>query len=124
MDRWIEFEVNITLKINRGSFGIEYERQGTFRFCAQSERDAVAIAGHHVKDAKTSIDVTRMVQVVGAIPVQPDRSDECLYQDHDLCNFSWCRCPHHSAVQFRVEHPRVKSLTECASELEEMEAIA
>lgn len=80
MNRWIEFEISIVHKISRGSFGIKYERQGAFRFCAQSVPHAVAIAGYHVKGAKTSIDVTRMVQVVGAIPVEPDRSDECLYQ--------------------------------------------
>lgn len=50
-------------------------------------------------------------------------SDECQYDDHDLCHFSWCACPHHSAVQFRAEHPGVKSLSEVASELEEAEYV-
>lgn len=117
-NRWIECEISIVHKINRGSFGIKYERQGTFRFCARSEDDAVAVAGHHVMGATTSIDTSQMVQVVGAIPVQPDRSDECLYQDHDLCNFAWCKCPHHSAVQFKLEHPQLKSLSELQSETE------
>jgi hypothetical protein len=67
--RFKEFTVNVTLKINEGKFGIKYERQGQFRFCARSERDAVAYAGYHVKGAKSTIDTTRMVRVVDSIPV-------------------------------------------------------
>lgn len=67
--QWIEYTVNVTLKINRGSFGIKYERQGEFTFCAQSRSDAVAIAGHHVSGAVSTIDTTRMVEIVGFIPV-------------------------------------------------------
>lgn len=47
-------------------------------------------------------------------------SDECLYQDHDLCNYAWCLCPHHSAVQFRAEHPGIKGLWEIESEEREL----
>lgn len=119
--QWIEYTVNVTLKINRGSFGIKYERQGEFTFCAQSRSDAVAIAGHHVKGERTPIDVTRMVQVVGAVPLEQTQSDECLYGDHDLCNFAWGKCVHHSAVQFELEHPQLRSLIEAESEREEME---
>jgi hypothetical protein len=123
-NRWIEYAINVTLKINRGSFGIKYDRQGEFRFCARSRSDAVAIAGHHVKGAATSIDTTRMVEIVGAVPLPPQRSDECLYDDHDLCHFVWCNCPHHSRVQFETEHPQLISLFEADSELEaELEVV-
>jgi|ERR1051326_517118 hypothetical protein len=116
-NRWIEFTVNVTVKINRGTFGIKYERYGEFRFCARSRSDAVTLAASNVRG-----EGERMVQVVGAIPLPPERSDECLYQDHDLCNFAWCRCPHHSRVQFEIEHPQLKSLREVASELDAVEA--
>lgn len=43
-------------------------------------------------------------------------SDECEGGAHDDCNFSWCNCPHHSAVQFKLEHPKLKSLSEIESE--------
>lgn len=33
-------------------------------------------------------------------------SDECSDGDHDLCNFGWCTCSHHSSVQFKLEHPQ------------------
>jgi hypothetical protein len=67
--RWKEFIVRVTLKINRGSFGIKYDRQGEFRFCAQSAFDARAIAGYHVKGSRSTIDTTRMVEVVDSVPV-------------------------------------------------------
>jgi len=67
--RFKEFTVNVTLKINQGSFGIKYERQGQFRFCALNERDAVAHAGYLVKGAKRTIDTTRMVEIVGSVSV-------------------------------------------------------
>jgi len=67
--RWKEFTVNVTLKINRGSLGVKYERQGEFRFCALNQRDAMAYAGYHVKGAKSTIDTTRMVRVVDSISV-------------------------------------------------------
>lgn len=116
MNCWLEFTVNVTLKINRGSLGIKYDRQGEFRFCAQSADDARAIVGYHAPGAMTSIDVTRMVQVVEATPLPPQRSDECLSGDCDLCNFAWCLCPHHSVVQFKAEHPGLKNLSEIESE--------
>jgi hypothetical protein len=50
-------------------------------------------------------------------------SDECEANEHDSCNFLWCVCPHHSAVQFALEHPGLKSLSEIASEQEEMEYV-
>ena len=43
-------------------------------------------------------------------------SDECSDGDHDLCNFSWCTCLHHSANQFRKEHPQLRTLGEIQSE--------
>jgi hypothetical protein len=67
--RWREFTVSVTLKINEGKFGIKYERQGEFRFCALNERDACACAGYHVKGAKSTIDTTRMVEIVDSISV-------------------------------------------------------
>ena len=67
--RWRQFTIRITIKINQGSFGIKYDRQGDFTFCAQSADDARAIAGHHVKGAMSTIHTTRMVEVVGSIPV-------------------------------------------------------
>jgi len=90
--RWYEFTVNVTLKINEGSFGIKYERQGEFSFCAQSAHDARAIAGRSVKGATRSIDVARMVELVGMVSV----SREAL----------------------PTVHRPLKSLAECASELE------
>lgn len=68
-DRWYEFTVNVTIKRNEGSFGINYDRQGEFRFCAKSRDDARAIAGHHVTGATHSIDTTRMIQIVDSVPV-------------------------------------------------------
>ena len=112
---WIEFTVNVTVKINRGTFGIKYVRYGEFRFCAQSRSDAVALAAGNVRDPGE-----RMVQVVGAIPLTPERSDECLYQDHDLCHVLWCRCPHYSQVQFELEHPLLRSLEQAEIEREEL----
>ena len=112
-DRWIAFTVNVTVKINRGTFGIKYERYGEFRFCAQSRSDAVALAASNVRG-----EGERMVRVVGAIPLPPERSDECLYQGHGLCDVLWCKCPHHSQVQFELEHPQLKSLSERESERE------
>lgn len=49
-------------------------------------------------------------------------SDECSDGDHDLCNFTWCNCDHHSSVQFRKEHPGLRSLSEIESEQEERSA--
>ena len=51
-------------------------------------------------------------------------SDECQYDDHDLCRVLWCKCVCHSRVQFEIEHPIVKSLSELDSEREEMEMMA
>jgi len=65
---WKEFTVRVALKVNLGSFGIKYERQGDFTFCARSRDDATAIAGHHVKGEKFSIDQTRIVEIVGSLP--------------------------------------------------------
>jgi len=67
--QWKEFTVSVTRKINSGTFGIKYDRQGEFTFCAKSADDARAIAGHHVKGAMSTIYTTRMVEVVGSIPV-------------------------------------------------------
>lgn len=68
-ERWIEFTVQITLKINEGSFGIHFDRQGEFRFCAQSREDARAIAGHWVKGATRSFNIEKLVQIVDSNPV-------------------------------------------------------
>lgn len=64
-----EFTVNVTVKTDRGSFGPYYDRQGEFTFCAQSAHDARAIAGRRVKGSVSTIDTTRMVEVVGSIPI-------------------------------------------------------
>lgn len=50
-------------------------------------------------------------------------SDECEGGAHDDCHFSWCLCPHHSVVQFKAEHPQLRSLIEAQGELEEMEYV-
>lgn len=51
-------------------------------------------------------------------------SDECIGGAHDDCNFLWCTCLHHSAIQFEVEHPELKSLSEVQSESDaEMELV-
>lgn len=50
-------------------------------------------------------------------------SDECAGGACDDCYFSWCVCTHHSAVQFQLEHPQLKSLSEVQSEREEMEYV-
>lgn len=80
-----------------GSFGIQYDRQGEFRFCAESAHDARAVAGHHVKGVVSSINTTRMVEIVGAVRV--------------------------SREVFPLESPMLKSCREYASEFEEMEAV-
>lgn len=67
LDKTKEFTVRVALRINRGSFGIKYDRQGEFRFCAQSAHDARAIAGYHVKGSVSTIDTTRMVEVVDSV---------------------------------------------------------
>lgn len=67
--KWSEFCVRVSFKHNRGSFGIKYEHQGVFRFCAQSPHDARAVAGHYVKGATFTIDTTRIVEVVAFVPV-------------------------------------------------------
>lgn len=92
---WYEFAVNVTLKVNEGRFGIRYERQGEFRFCAQRS-DAVAIAGHFTKGATRSISTTKTVEIVGMVPV--------------------------SREVFPLESPMLRSLSDVASELEELEA--
>lgn len=94
-DKWYEFTVNLTLKINRGSLGIKYDHQGEFIFCAQSPHHARSIAGYHVKDSVSTINTTRIVEIVGSIRV----SREVL----------------------PLESPGLKSLTEVASELDELE---
>lgn len=69
MRYWHEFTIGVTLKINQGKFGIRYDRQGEFTFCARSRDDARAIAGHHVKGERFSIDTTRMIEIIGAISI-------------------------------------------------------
>lgn len=49
-------------------------------------------------------------------------SDECSDGDCSECHFSWCTCVHHSAVQFTLEHPKIKSLAEVEASREEVEA--
>ena len=48
-------------------------------------------------------------------------SDECSEGAHDECFFKWCTCNHHSEVQFRAEHPGLRSLSEVESERSEVE---
>ena len=48
-------------------------------------------------------------------------TDECLYGDHDLCHALWCKCLCHSAMQFALEHPGLRSSVEVASEQDEEE---
>jgi|ERR1051326_2832535 hypothetical protein len=45
-------------------------------------------------------------------------SDECFYGDHDRCDFGWCNCVCHARVQFELQHPQLKSLSEAESERE------
>lgn len=49
-------------------------------------------------------------------------SDECDSGDHDLCNFAWCTCEHHSVNQFKLEHPQLRSFIEAQSEQGERDA--
>lgn len=47
-------------------------------------------------------------------------SDECTYQDHDLCrDDKRCACPHHYMVQLKLEHQPLRSLADVESEREE-----
>lgn len=55
---------------------------------------------HYDYDAAELVKVCNMV------------SDECSEDAHDLCFFSWCTCSHHSGVQFALEHPQLRSLSE------------
>jgi hypothetical protein len=50
-------------------------------------------------------------------------SDECEDGDHEECHVSWCSCSHHSEVQFRAEHPQLRSLAESVSGQEELETV-
>lgn len=109
-DQWYEFTVNVTLKVNNGTFGIKYDRHGDFTFCAQSAADARAIAGHSVAGEVFSIDTMRIIEIVGSQRIDgpyPSHSDECKGGAHDDCHFRWCKCPHHSAVQFAIEHAQI-----------------
>lgn len=72
---WHQYAVDVTIKINEGSFGIKYDRQGQFTFCAPSAADARAIAGHHVKGEQFSIDMTRIVEIVGLIRLGNPRGE-------------------------------------------------
>ena len=44
------------------------------------------------------------------VKIQNMISDECSDGDHDLCNFAWCSCDHHSVNQFHKKHPGLRSL--------------
>lgn len=112
MNRWYEFEINVTLKVNRGSFGVKRERH-TFHFCAHSREDAVELACGNVPSQGYPFD-EREFQVLSCVLVERETSDECLYGDHDLCTLRWCGCVHHSEEQFRLEHPQLRSLLEVA----------
>lgn len=46
-------------------------------------------------------------------------SDECEYQDHDLCRDQECACPHHWMP--KAQHAPLKSCAEIASEESESE---
>jgi hypothetical protein len=70
MSKYYEYTINVTVKTNNGSFGIKYDYQGEFNFCAQSPHDARAIAGHHVKDAVSNVDSTRLVEILSYTPVK------------------------------------------------------
>lgn len=93
--RWYEFTINVTVKTNNGSFPVTYDRQGEFNFCARSVLDAVAIAGHRVKDAASTIDTTRMVEILSYSPV--------------------------SREVFPLESPGLVSCSEIKSQIEELE---
>lgn len=93
---YTQFTVNVTLK-HVSKFGIKYDRLGEFVFCAQSAADARAIAGPSTAGATRSIDTTRMVEVVGSVSV--------------------------SREVFPMAHAPLKSLSEVASELEELEYV-
>lgn len=95
-DSWTQFTVNVTLK-HVSKFGIHFERLGEFVLCAQSHHDAISIAGPSTAGAKRSIDTTRIVEVVGMVTV-----------DREV---------------FPMEHAPLQSLSERASELEEMEYV-
>lgn len=68
-ERWLEFTIRITLKHNLGSFGIQHDRLGEFKFCAQSREDAIAIAGPFTPGAMRPISTEKLVEVVEYVPV-------------------------------------------------------
>lgn len=49
-------------------------------------------------------------------------SDECAGGACDDCHFRWCPCPHHSAVQFAIEHAQIPLHQPIAVDDEESEA--
>lgn len=49
-------------------------------------------------------------------------SEQCEDGEHEDCHAVWCRCDHHSAVQFRAEHPQLRSLAEIEGERTERDA--
>ena len=50
-------------------------------------------------------------------------SDECRNDGCEDCDFLWCTCPHHAAVQFELEHPQLRSLSEAHTDEEELEYV-
>lgn len=46
-------------------------------------------------------------------------SDQCEDGDHEECTALWCQCSHHSSVQFKLEHPQIRSLGEAEASREE-----
>jgi hypothetical protein len=126
--RWYEYTVSITLKVNKGSFGIKYEHQGEFRFCAQSPADARSIAGHSAKGATRSIDVTKIVEIVGCVPVSKEEIPERTYCGDSVrgCGASlteadleagFCTQCHEPLVasEFPLEHALLMSLEQVES---------
>jgi|SRR6185503_944024 len=117
---WFEFSIKVTLKQNLGIFGSKRIRH-EFKLCAPSRDEAVSLALSNVPSRGWPYD-EREFQVVDCIPVGSAISDECTNGGCEDCNYLWCQCNHHSAVQFRAEHPGIRSLVECEIDREESAA--
>lgn len=66
-NRWFEYIVNVTVKINRGTFGIKYERLGEFRFCSTTPHEASLAAAQNVRPREFG--ETVMTEIVSAVSV-------------------------------------------------------
>lgn len=99
LDRYAKFDHSDT-RIRQGHFRSKERWYGAWLWCLR----------HYDYEAAELIYIRNKV------------SNECDSAGHEDCFYKWCQCSHHSAVQFRAEHPQLRSLAEVESEREERSA--